>query len=86
MCSKCTFYLDGISYTHPRSSVARDYVNVVEGFPFSSTLVAPNASYSASDMSGLSVNTVDQLFEASSEVIVSTTVPFVGLSHIVSVE
>jgi len=39
--------------------------------------VAPNASYSASDMSGLSVNTVDQLFEASSEVIVSTTVPFV---------
>jgi hypothetical protein len=78
----CTPHPVALAIPHPRSKVARDYINVVEGFPFSSTLVAPNASYSASDMSGLSVNTVDQLLEASSEVIVSTTVAFVGLSQI----
>lgn len=61
--------------------VSRDYMDIVNNFPFSSTLVAANASYSASDMSGLSTTTANQLLEANMQTIVSTTVAYVSRFH-----
>ena len=61
--------------------VARDYIDIVDSFPFSSTLVAANASISASDLSGLSATTVDQLLESTMQTIVSTTVGYVSCFH-----
>lgn len=63
-------------------TVARDYINIVNSFPYSSTLVAANASFSASDMSGLSTASANQLLEASMQSVVSTTVAFVSISKI----
>ena len=62
--------------------VSRDYVDIVNSFPFSSTLVAANASYSASDMSGLSTTTTNQLLEANVQTVVSTTVAYVSCFHV----
>jgi len=61
-------------------TVARDYLDVVNGFPFSSSLVAANASYSASDLSGLSDKSIDQLLETNTQIVVSTTVAYVSVS------
>ena len=58
--------------------VAHDYLDIVNSFPFSSTLVAANASYSASDISGLSATSVNMLLKITMETIVPTTIAFVS--------
>lgn len=55
----------------------RDYIDIVNDFPFTSTLIAPEASYSPSDVTGLSSPSIEQLLETSMQIVVSTTVAFV---------
>lgn len=82
MCSEVTllFWVDHDSdNSHNRWwTVARNYIDIVETFPFRSTLVAANASYSASDMNGLSEESIDQLLGISTQVVVPTTIAFVS--------
>ena len=54
--------------------IARDYLDVVMGYPFSETLNAPNATWTPEDAAGLSQDTLDQLMSIYTQTIVPTTV------------
>jgi hypothetical protein len=54
--------------------IARDYLDIVMGYPFSETLNAPYASATKEDAAGLSDDVLNQLMEVYTQTIVATTV------------
>jgi hypothetical protein len=54
--------------------IARDYLDVVMGYPFLETLNSPNASWALEDVAGLSQATILQLMDLYTQTIVPTTV------------
>ncbi|KAG7449903.1 uncharacterized protein BT62DRAFT_928660 [Guyanagaster necrorhizus] len=62
--------------------IPRSYENVTEDFPFVSTLVAPNASFTVDNTKGLSEETVTELMKLSMLQIYPTTVAFYSIPTI----
>ncbi|GAA5861434.1 hypothetical protein JCM1840_005368 [Sporobolomyces johnsonii] len=56
--------------------IDRDYLQVVNDYPYSNTLVAPNSSWDDRDMRGLSEHSVSELAKAKLRIVVPTTVAF----------
>jgi hypothetical protein len=57
------------------------FIKRINSFQSLPNLVAANASYSPGDMSGLSNTSLNQLMEAETQTVVSTTVAFVNFSE-----
>jgi len=63
--------------------IARDYLQVAMGYPFTETLNSPNASWNGKDLAGLSQNSLDELLKLNTMTIVPTTVAWYSVSSIV---
>lgn len=66
--------------------IDRDYIQVVNTYPFNQTLLAYNSSYNAADVKGVPAPNVMELVKVQMEVISITTVAFVSLSLSLSVD
>ena len=60
--------------------IARDYLDIVMGYPFSETLNAPNASWTKEDAAGLSDDILNQLVDVYTQKIVPTTVAWYSVT------
>ncbi len=65
------------------SLVPRSYENVTKDFPFASTLIAPNASFTVDNTKGLSENAVTELMKFNMLQAYPTTVAFVSYLYII---
>ena len=63
--------------------IARDYIQVVMGYPFTETLNSPNASWNGKDLAGLSQNSLNELVKLNTMSVVPTTVAWYSISTIV---
>ena len=63
--------------------IARDYIQVATGYPFTETLNSPNASWNGKDLAGLSQNSLDELLKLNIMSVVPTTVAWYSVSTIV---
>ncbi|BGP12390.1 hypothetical protein JCM10213_002005 [Rhodosporidiobolus nylandii] len=59
--------------------IERDYLDIVNAFPFSQTLVAPNATWDDRDMAALSEKSAEELGKAKLTLVFPSTIPFYSI-------